>query len=58
MTDPLKLKDGGTVVWSAILYKVIAWHRIEPVLNEQTGEYEHTYYEATEFKIFPFNWIE
>jgi len=44
-------KDGGTVKYSAILYRLTFWHSMN-------DNYESGFYEATEFKIFPFNWIE
>lgn len=39
---PMRLKDGGTVVWSAIAYRVIVWN----TLDGKTG---------TEVHIFPTN---
>lgn len=39
---PMHLKDGGTVVWSAIVYRVIVWN----TLDGKTG---------TEVHIFPVN---
>ena len=49
---PIRLtyEDGGTVDYKAILYSITFWHRIDE--NYETGIYE-----ATEFEIFPFNWI-
>lgn len=46
---PIRLayKDGGTVKYQAILWSYTRHHRIEG-----TGE---SYYEDTEFRIFPFN---
>ena len=57
---PLRLarNDGGTIEYSAILYKVIDWHEVKTVLSEETGEYEnYVARDDIEFKIFPFNWI-
>lgn len=46
---PLKLtyKDGGTVKYQAILWSYTRYHRLMGA-----GE---SYYEGTEFRIFPFN---
>ena len=47
---PIKLqyKDGGTIEYKAILYKVIKWHRID-------NNYDSGYYEGTEIHLFPTN---
>ena len=44
-------KDGGTVEYRAILYSVIFWHRLDE-------NYESGFYEATEFKFLPFNYLD
>lgn len=46
---PIKLayKDGGTVKYQAVLWSYTRYHRLV-----ETGE---SYYEGTEFRIFPFN---
>ena len=46
-------KDGGTVVYSAVLYKVIVWHRA--YINEQS---EPDFITGTDVYIFPFNFGE
>jgi len=46
-------KDGGTVVYSAVLYKVIIWHR--GYITEQN---EPDFITGTDFYFFPFNFGE
>lgn len=50
MCVPIKhtYKDGGTVSYKAILYSNTDYHRMQD---------DGTYYEATEFKLFPFNYV-
>lgn len=45
---PLKLKDGGTTTYNAVLYRIVVWHALDE--NEPSG-----YKTGTEFHIFPFN---
>lgn len=44
---PMHLKDGGTVVYNAILYRVEKVHRIDTVSSEKIN-----YLEGTIVKIF------
>jgi len=44
------LDDGGTKEYRAVLYSVRFWHSID-------DRYESGYYEATEVKVFPFNYL-
>lgn len=50
MCIPIKYtyKDGGTVSYKAILYSYTDYHRMLD---------DGSFYEATEFKVFPFNYI-
>ena len=43
--------DGGTSYFYAIFYSLTFWHKLD-------DNYKSGYYEATEFKIFPFNWFK
>lgn len=47
-------KDGGTVSYDAILYSYIKYHSID---GHSAAEGIITYYEGTEFLIFPFNFL-
>ena len=49
----LMLKDGGTVIYAAVLYKVIVWKQIMPI--EEENETSTGYRTGTDFYIFPFN---
>ncbi|OJU10759.1 MAG: hypothetical protein BGN88_10475 [Clostridiales bacterium 43-6] len=60
-------KDGGTVKYHAILYKVVKWHVINPdaysvdAKRDQNGNYigeEPLYLIRTDVYIFPFNYGE
>ena len=44
---PLQLKDGGTVTYNALLYRVVCWH--------QLTETEGVYKTGVEFHFFPRN---
>lgn len=53
-------KDGGTIEYSAVFYKVIFWHKINPDAKyDKEGYYveseESQYLTGTSFYIFPFN---
>lgn len=43
-------KDGGTIEYRAILYNLKFWHAID-------NRYPSGFYEATEFNIFPYNYL-
>lgn len=44
----MTLKDGGTVVYNALIYKIIVWH-------EHNLTYEGDYKTGVDFYIFPMN---
>lgn len=48
---PFRAHDGGTVVYQAILYRVIVWHRYD---DTKPGGFKT----GTEFYIFPTNFRE
>jgi len=59
---PISYKDGGTVKYSAVLYKVIVWHTMNPGYDynkvDSNGKYigtEPFYLTGTDVYIFPFN---
>ncbi len=41
-------KDGGTISYNAILYSYTDYHQLQD---------DGTYYDAKEFRIFPFNYF-
>lgn len=43
-----RYKDGGTVAYKAILYSYTEYHQLQN---------DGSYYEANEFLIFPFNYL-
>ena len=45
---PIKYKDGGTVSYKAILYSYTKYHKLQE---------NDAYYDATEFLLFPFNFL-
>jgi len=49
---PLKMKDGGSVEYKAILYSVTDVHRIKPPDSPSQTEIE--YYEGIQIKILGF----
>ncbi len=51
---PIKInvKDGGTRHYCALLYRITVWH-----VMESTNEGETTYFNKTQFYIFPFNFF-
>ncbi len=60
---PMMLKDGGTVVYSAVLYQVVVWHQINPEATEydKNGHYIGTapqFLTGTSFYFFPNNFKE
>ena len=54
---PIKVpfKDGGTVFYSAILYKIIVWNTHIYEISEDTGDLERTVKSGIELHVFPFN---
>ena len=44
-------KDGGTIVYHALTYKVIKWHGMNPYDNSREG----SYITGTEVHVFPFS---
>ena len=46
------LKDGGTIFYQAVLYKLSFYHTMMPI--EQQDGCTIEFYEATAFSIFPF----
>ena len=56
---PVICKDGGTRVYTAALYKVIVWHRINPdAYDEQTGQAIDgvpEFLTGTDVYLFPFS---
>ena len=45
---PMKMKDGGTTVYQAVLYRVIDWHRIDDTAP-------NGYRTGMTFQIIPYN---
>ena len=52
---PIKLtyKDGGTVKYQAVLWSYTRYHSIEGI----DGNGKTIFYEGTEFRLFPFNFL-
>ena len=48
---PSRLKDGGTVKYSAVLYTVYDVHRIKAIENPDDGSYDTHYVEGTIINI-------
>ena len=48
---PMRLKDGGTVMYCAVLYKVVVWHQLRPAEENQSELYRV----GVDFYPFPFN---
>ena len=44
-------KDGGTITYSAVLYKVVKWHKMNDTI-------EGGYKTGTEVLIFPNNYLD
>lgn len=59
---PLHRNDGGTVEYSAILYRIIVWHKINPnasyLDHKIVDNGQPQYLTGTDFYIFPFNFGE
>ena len=51
---PMRLKDGGTVMYCAVLYKVVVWHQMLPVGENQSDIYR----EGINFYPFPINFFK
>ena len=49
---PMGLKDGGTIIYQAVLYRLTRYHSLVPI--DQLDRYPSGYYEATAFSVFPF----
>ena len=47
---PSTLKDGGTKVYTAVLYRIVIWHQLD---EDVRGGYRT----GTEFEIFPFHFL-
>lgn len=49
---PVRLKDGGSVEWNALLYSVTDVHRINPDINGSTAFIEGTIVEILGVEVF------
>jgi len=49
---PIGFKDGGTVMYQAVLYRLTRYYSFMPI--DQLDRYPSGFYEATAFSIFPF----
>jgi len=47
--------DGGTKVYSALTYKIVAWHRLQTEYDEEGDISEINYYQKTSVFFFPDN---
>ena len=50
------LNDGGTRVYSALTYKIVAWNKIQVELNEDGSGGETNFYRKTSVYWFPDNY--
>lgn len=50
------LTDGGTRVYSALTYKIVAWNKIQVELNEDGSGGETNFYRKTSVYWFPDNY--
>ena len=49
---PVRLKDGGSVKWNAVLYSVTDVHRINPELGKENDFLEGTIIEILGVEVF------